>query len=157
MALISQDEIETRLVSDVSQLLENTIGITVPKDISSGRSRNSDVVIRGVGNNRVNIFIDGFRTGDAYQSGGYGKDLVDTELLKRVEILKGPSSALYGSDGLAGAVSYITKDTSDLADFGKNYLSINSCSISWNVTSKCSAAYRYVLLWQPYERVTGRG
>ena len=48
VAVISQDEIEARLVSDVSQLLENTIGITVPKDISSGRSRNSDVVIRGV-------------------------------------------------------------------------------------------------------------
>ena len=112
VAVISQDEIEARLVSDISQLLENTIGITVPKDISSGRSRNSDVVIRGVGNNRVNIFIDGFRTGDAYQSGGYGKDLVDTELLKRVEILKGPSSSLYGSDGLAGTIAYTTKDLS---------------------------------------------
>ena len=84
VALISLDEIESRMVSDVSQLLENTIGVTVPKDISSGRARNSDIVIRGVGNNRVNIFIDGFRTGDAYQSGGYGRDLVDTELLKRV-------------------------------------------------------------------------
>ena len=31
VALISQDEIETRMVSDVSQLLENTIGVTVPK------------------------------------------------------------------------------------------------------------------------------
>ena len=108
VALISQDEIETRMVSDVSQLLENTIGVTVPKRVTSGRLRNSDVVVRGVGNNRVNIFIDGFRTGDAYQSGGYGKDLVDTELLKRVEILKGPSSSLYGSDGLAGTIAYLS-------------------------------------------------
>ena len=136
VALISQDEIEARLVSDVSQLLENAIGITVPKDISSGRSRNSDVVIRGVGNNRVNIFIDGFRTGDAYQSGGYGKDLVDTELLKRVEILKGPSSSLYGSDGLAGTIAYTTKDASDIADESNPYLSATLSSQDVNGQEK---------------------
>ena len=136
VAVISQDEIEARLVSDVSQLLENTIGITVPKDISSGRSRNSDVVIRGVGNNRVNIFIDGFRTGDAYQSGGYGKDLVDTELLKRVEILKGPSSSLYGSDGLAGTIAYTTKDASDIADESNPYLSATLSSQDVNSQEK---------------------
>jgi hemoglobin/transferrin/lactoferrin receptor protein len=37
-------------------------------------------------------------------------DYVDLDTLKSVEILRGPSSALYGSDGLAGAVSFITKD-----------------------------------------------
>ena len=78
VSLISLEEIESRMVNDVAQLLENTVGVSVPRDISSGRIRNSDVTIRGVGNNRVNIFIDGFRSGDSYQSGGYGKDLVDT-------------------------------------------------------------------------------
>ena len=136
VAVVSQEEIEARLVTDVSQLLENTIGVTVPKDISSGRSRNSDVVIRGVGNNRVNIFIDGFRTGDAYQSGGYGRDLVDTELLKRVEILKGPSSSLYGSDGLAGTIAYTTKDASDLVDDSKSYLSATLSSQDVNSQEK---------------------
>lgn len=134
--VISLDDIESRMVSDLSQLLENTIGISVPMDISSGRSRNSDVTIRGVGNNRVNIFIDGFRTGDAYQSGGYGKDLVDTELIQRVEILKGPSSALYGSDGLAGTVSYTTKDASDLVDESNKYLSLTLANQEVNSQEK---------------------
>ena len=134
--VISIDDIESRMVSDLSQLLENTIGISVPMDISSGRSRNSDVTIRGVGNNRVNIFIDGFRTGDAYQSGGYGKDLVDTELIQRVEILKGPSSALYGSDGLAGTVSYTTKDASDLVDESNKYLSLTLANQEVNSQEK---------------------
>lgn len=138
VALISLDEIESRMVSDVSQLLENTIGVTVPKDISSGRARNSDIVIRGVGNNRVNIFIDGFRTGDAYQSGGYGRDLVDTELLKRVEILKGPSSSLYGSDGLAGTISYTTKDASDFVDDTNRYLSLTLSNQEVNSLKKAT-------------------
>ena len=138
VSLISLEEIESRMVNDVVQLLENTVGVSVPRDISSGRIRNSDVTIRGVGNNRVNIFIDGFRTGDAYQSGGYGKDLVDTELLKRVEILKGPSSSLYGSDGLAGTVSYTTKDASDLVDDSNRYLSATLSSQEVNNQSKAT-------------------
>ena len=144
VAVISQEDIETRLVSDVSQLLENTVGITVPRVISSGRSRNSEVVIRGVGNNRVNIFIDGFRTGDAYQSGGYGKDLVDTELLKRVEILKGPSSSLYGSDGLAGTIAYTTKDASDLVKGSNRYLSATLSSQDVNSQEKATVLGAFV-------------
>ena len=145
VALISQDEIETRMVSDVSQLLENTIGVTVPKRVTSGRLRNSHVVVRGVGNNRVNIFIDGFRTGDAYQSGGYGKDLVDTELLKRVEILKGPSSSLYGSDGLAGTIAYTTKDASDFVDDSNKYLSLTLSNQNVNSQQKVTVLGAFIL------------
>ena len=145
VALISQDEIETRMVSDLSQLLENTIGVTVPKRVTSGRFRNSDVVVRGVGNNRVNIFIDGFRTGDAYQSGGYGRDLVDTELLKRVEILKGPSSSLYGSDGLAGTIAYTTKDASDFIDDSNRYLSLTLSNQNVNSQQKVTVLGAVVL------------
>ena len=101
--------------------------------------------MRGVGNNRVNIFIDGFRTGDAYQSGGYGKDLVDTELLKRVEILKGPSSSLYGSDGLAGTIAYTTKDASDFVDDSNKYLSLTLSNQNVNSQQKVTVLGAFVL------------
>ena len=122
---ISQEEIEARSVNDLNQLMENTVGVNVPRAAggSTSRSYNEGVTIRGIGDSRVNILVDGVRVADAYLSGGFGKDLIDTELLKRVEILKGPSSALYGSDGLAGTVFYTTKDASDLASIGDAYLS----------------------------------
>ncbi|HKR23870.1 MAG TPA: TonB-dependent receptor, partial [Allosphingosinicella sp.] len=44
---------------------------------------------------------------------------VDLGLIRSVEILRGPSSALYGSDGLAGAVSFQTADPADLIDAGR--------------------------------------
>ena len=121
---ISLDDMETRMVSDLSDLLDKTIGVSVSRSNTSGRSYNEGITIRGLGGKRVNILIDGVRVADAYT--GYGRDVVEVDLLKRVEILKGPSSALYGSDGLAGAVSYITKDPSDLAELGENYFSINA-------------------------------
>ena len=157
VSLITQSDLEERVVNDLQEVFENTIGVTVPRSIRSGRTRNDGVTIRGIGDKRVNILIDGIRVGDAYQSGGFGKDVVDPILLKRVEVLKGPSSALYGSDGLAGTVSYTTKDPSDLASSSNPYFSIAMGSASANRLSKISALTAFV--WDGMEalvQVTSR-
>ncbi len=120
---ISLNDINDRQVSDLKDLLDNTVGVNSSRSIYLGRSYNDSISIRGMGGRRVNLLVDGIRSGELYQ--GYGKDLVDTELLKRVEILKGPSSALYGSDGLAGALLYITKDPSDFAGPDDFYHAVN--------------------------------
>ena len=119
VTLITQEDLEGRVVSDLGDVLENTVGVSVPRNAQYGRYYNEGISIRGLGGSRVNIFVDGVRVSDAYA--GYGRDVVDVDLLKRVEILKGPTSALYGSDGLAGAVTYTTKDASDYTDSGMHY------------------------------------
>ena len=121
VATISGEDIAGRMVNDLQSLLATTVGVSVKRRQAYGRVYNEGISIRGLGSKRVNILIDGVRVADAYT--GYGRDLVDMDLLKRVEILKGPSSALYGSDGLAGAVSYVTKDPDDLVTEGDTYLS----------------------------------
>lgn len=118
---ISSDNIDARMVNDLSDLLATSVGISVNRRQAYGRSYNDGIAIRGLGGKRVNILVDGVRVADAYT--GYGRDVVDMDLLKRVEILKGPSSALYGSDGLAGVVSYMTKDPSDLVQDGNFFAS----------------------------------
>ena len=119
VTLITKDDLEARVVSDLSDILDNTVGVSVPRNSQYGRYYNEGISIRGLGGSRVNIFVDGVRVSDAYA--GYGRDVVEVDLLKRVEILKGPTSALYGSDGLAGAVSYVTKDASDFTESGMHY------------------------------------
>ena len=115
---ISEAEIAARMVNDMQQLFATTPGVGVKRRSAYGRMYNEGISIRGLGGKRVNILIDGARVPDAYT--GYGRDVVEIDLLKRVEVLKGPSSALYGSDGLAGAVAYTTKDPSDYLD-GKQF------------------------------------
>ena len=88
--LISVKDIEMRLASDLSDLLDKTIGVSVPRSNSYGRAYDEGISIRGLGGKRVNILVDGIRVADAYT--GYGRDVVEIDLLKRVEILKGPSS-----------------------------------------------------------------
>ncbi len=56
--------------------------------------------------------------------GTYTRNFVDLDTVKRVEIVRGPASALYGSDALGGVVNYILKDPTDYLTEGRDtYLS----------------------------------
>ena len=55
---ISLENMETRMVSDLSDMLDKTIGVSVSKRNVSGRAYNDGISIRGLGGKRVNIHID---------------------------------------------------------------------------------------------------
>ena len=64
------------------------------------------------------VLIDGQRVMGCGQSGGMGEygvglNQLPVDMIERIEVVKGPSSALYGSDALAGVVNIITKDSPD--------------------------------------------
>ncbi|TZG29250.1 TonB-dependent hemoglobin/transferrin/lactoferrin family receptor [Sphingomonas montanisoli] len=131
VSVIDAQTIDDRFVNDVKDLVRYEPGVTVRRaparftaaGSSTGRDRDSGFNIRGLEGNRVLITIDGVRVPDGFsfgaQSVGRG-DYVDLDLIKSVEILRGPASALYGSDGVAGAVSFVTKDPIDFLKDGKS-------------------------------------
>jgi hemoglobin/transferrin/lactoferrin receptor protein len=82
----------------------------------TGADANAGFSIRGLGGNRVLMLVDGVRLPRSYINGStaFGRDSVDLGLVERVEIVHGPSSALYGSDGLAGLVNFITLSPADI-------------------------------------------
>lgn len=123
--VITSEQIEDRLVTDFKDLTKYEPGVSVRSaparfnaaGVGVGRDGNAGFNIRGLEGNRVLIQVDGIRVPDAFDfgaqfvgRGGYG----DLGLVKSVEIVRGPASALYGSDGLAGSVSFFTKDPSDV-------------------------------------------
>ncbi len=125
VTVIDAEKIEAELVTDIKDLVRFEPGVSVRNSPArfgaalgaTGRDGNSGFNIRGLEGNRVMIQTDGVRVPDGYSYGptanGRG-DYVDLDLLKSVEILRGPASALYGSDGVAGAVSFVTRDPDDL-------------------------------------------
>jgi hemoglobin/transferrin/lactoferrin receptor protein len=127
----SDEQIADELATDIRDLVRFEPGVSVQRQPArfgaalgtTGRAGNDSFNIRGIGGNRVLVQVDGVRVPDGFtfgaQASGRG-DYVDLGLVKSVEILRGPSSALYGSDGLAGAVSFITSDPSDFLEEGKN-------------------------------------
>ena len=132
VSVISSDEIEAGLVKDIKDLVRDEPGVSVrtaparftAAGASTGRDGNAGFNIRGLEGNRVLIVVDGVRVPDGFafgaQATGRG-DYVDLDLLKSVEIVRGPASALYGADGLAGSVSFITKDPSDILKDGQRF------------------------------------
>ena len=67
-------------------------------------------------NSRALVMVDGYRINDpVYDTGSIGSELVlDVDLIERVEIVRGPSSSVYGSNAFFGVVNVITKSAQDL-------------------------------------------
>jgi hemoglobin/transferrin/lactoferrin receptor protein len=132
VSVITAEDIEAMLATDIKDLIRFEPGISVPTSPTrfnaalsgAGRDGNSGFTIRGLGGDRVLMVTDGIRTPDGFAfgaqnvgRGGYN----DLDMIRSVEILRGPASALYGSDGVAGAVSFTTKDPEDFLIGGQNF------------------------------------
>ena len=119
--VIDRERMETLLVRDLKDLFRYEPGISVGS--SFGRFGLGDIRVRGLGGNRVRIQTDGIPVSDAFSIGSFSnanRNFVDLDTLKRVEVVRGPTSSLYGSDALGGVVSFITKDPSDYLEEGKD-------------------------------------
>lgn len=77
------------------------------------RAGNGSVNIRGIEGNRVLMLVDGVRLPDILGMTNTNRNLVDFDCIKRIEILRGSASSLYGSDALGGVVAYTTQDPED--------------------------------------------
>ncbi len=131
LTIIDDEQIADELATDIKDLVRYEPGVSVRRAPArfgaalgtTGRARNEDFIIRGIGGNRVLIQVDGIRSPQGFtfgaQEAGRG-GFTDVSLVKSVEILRGPASALYGSDGLAGAISFTTSDPADLVAAGEN-------------------------------------
>lgn len=120
VSVITDAEIDRRLVSSPRDLLRYGPGVSIGKDPS--RSGLTNCTIRGIGGNRVLVQVDGARLPDfPATSPTFNRDYVDLHTVSRVEIVRGPASSLDGSDAIGGVVAYITKDPADyLAEFGRD-------------------------------------
>ncbi len=79
--------------------------------------------IRGIDGNRILTQVDGVEVPGGFFNGPYAKtqrNYVDPEIIKRVEILRGPASVLYGSNAIGGVVSYFTLDAEDIIKPGQD-------------------------------------
>ncbi|ASP17147.1 TonB-dependent hemoglobin/transferrin/lactoferrin receptor family protein [Neisseria sp. oral taxon 020 str. F0370] len=97
-------------------------GVGVASD--NNRRGHAGFNIRGIGGNRILMMVDGVRVPEAYEGGGTngavsGRDMVEADTLRQVDIVKGPYSALYGSDALGGVVNMVTYSPRDFVDAEK--------------------------------------
>ena len=119
--VIERERMDELLVRDLKDLFRYEPGITVGSGF--GRFGLGDIRVRGLGGNRVRIQTDGIPVSDAFSIGSFSnanRDFVDLDTLKRVEVVRGATSSLYGSDALGGMVSFITREPADYLQEGKD-------------------------------------
>lgn len=102
--LISARQIEHSGARDLAELLEREGGIYVSRVAGRGTS----IEIQGLASDQVLILVDGRRM-IGRVNGAIDLSRLRLDSVERVEIVKGPSSALYGADALGGVVNIITR------------------------------------------------
>ena len=145
ITLIDAERINRELAQDIDDLVRYEPGIDVVDQGS--RFGLSDISIRGIGGNRVKIEVDGVSTSDAFSIGSFSnasRDFVDVDSLKQVEIIRGPASAVFGSDALGGVVSFVTKGPEDFLKSETGYLdlSVGVNSVDDSGIARTTAAMR---------------
>ena len=113
---IGSEALEQNQVQKLSDVFKDVPGVT----FSNGpRAVAEKPNIRGLGGDRILITVDGARQN--FNSGHKGRVFIETELLKAVDVLRGPGSAIYGSGAMAGVISMTTKDAADYLMPGEKF------------------------------------
>ncbi len=156
--VITADEIETYGFRTLGDLL----------DTVAGYYTTSDRVYRYVGirgfnrlgdyGSRLLVLVDGHRINDnIYQTGTVGPEFpIDVELIKRVEIVRGPSSSLYGSNAFFGVVNIVTRDARDVegVEVAAGLSSFDGYDGRFTVGTKASSPWQ-VLASASYRQAAG--
>ena len=117
MSVITARQIRQMGARTVSDVLEMIPGF----DITMNRNGARQIGVRGIledGSPKVKVLIDGHSVNEP-GSGGASFVFFDlvTENIKRIEIIRGPGSALYGQNAFLAVINVITKDTEDIDGF----------------------------------------
>lgn len=106
--VVDSKKLEQTQAKTLRDALKNAMGVTIFNDFQ-GRS---NVRIRGSESRHVLIMVDGKRLGGelSYNSANaWDVDRIRMEDVEKVEIIRGPAGALYGSDAMGGVINVITK------------------------------------------------
>lgn len=148
VTVLTARQIEEAGARDIKDVFRNEIDVTVraqparftAASSATGRAGNDSINVRGLEGNQVLLMVDGIRVPNTFTFGPFATgrgDYLEVDGIKTVEVLRGPASTQYGSDGLAGAVSLRTLDPSDLLKPGQTsggFLRVGYASVdkSWN-------------------------
>jgi hemoglobin/transferrin/lactoferrin receptor protein len=113
---------QSRNLRQALQDLPNTEVRSSPARLAVGASSNAfardgnmGIQIRGLGGNRVLMTVDGIRMPRSYvsRSAMFDREYLSLETFKRIELIRGPASAQYGGDGMAGVINFVSHEPSD--------------------------------------------
>ena len=117
MSVITARQIRQMGARTVSDILEMVPGL----DITMNRNGTREIGVRGIleeDSSKVKVLIDGHSINEPGSGGAtFNFDDLVVVNIKRIEIIRGPGSALYGQNAFLAVINIITKDTADIDGF----------------------------------------
>ena len=116
---IDQEEISLKQTPNIERVFRD-MPITIPGDgenVNNGTAGQATLDLRGLGPERSLLLIDGKRLAPFDINGQVTTDVIPINMLKRVDVVTGGASAVYGSDAMSGAVNFILRDDFEGAEF----------------------------------------
>ena len=143
VSIITSEEIESAAQSTLPELLARQSGVEFAASGSVGST--TSLFLRGTNGEHTLILIDGIRAGSA-TLGTTDLARIPLAQVERIEILRGPASALYGADAIGGVVQIFTRKGSGPAAFNGEvaYGTYNTKKVSAGVSGE-AGAWKYSL------------
>jgi len=110
--VVTQKFLKKIATTNVMEVIENVNG--VQKQINCGVCGTNDIHINGMEGPYTLVLINGMPIMSSLST-VYGLNGIPTSLIKQIEIIKGPSSTLYGTEAVAGVINILTKDPLDVS------------------------------------------
>jgi vitamin B12 transporter len=109
LTVIDRDDFDAEKPARLADVLRRVAGVHV--DHVGGRGGTGSLYLRGADPNYTLVLVDGVRVNDPTNARGGSFDFstFDVSSVERVEIARGPYSAVYGGDALAGVINIITR------------------------------------------------
>jgi hemoglobin/transferrin/lactoferrin receptor protein len=139
---ITQEDIERKGARSIKELFAEELDVDVRQNFRRGNSvaaskgSNESINIRGLEGNRLNLMVDGIRLPYSFSFGPNSAargDYLDVDGVQSVEVIRGASSAQYGSDGVAGTVlfrtltpEHVLKDKQQVTSVHASYFDVNT-------------------------------
>jgi vitamin B12 transporter len=105
VTVITRDQIERREARDVADVLREVPGLAVAR--TGGAGKTTTLFVRGGSSKQALVLWNGVEMNNPYFS-GYNFGQLSTAGVERVEVVRGPFSALYGSEAVSGVVNVLT-------------------------------------------------
>ncbi|QLR45271.1 TonB-dependent vitamin B12 receptor BtuB [Enterobacter sp. RHBSTW-00994] len=105
-SVVTREDIERWQAKSVVEVMSRLPGVDIAQ--SGGMGANASTFIRGTESRHVLVLIDGIPLNNAGISNAADLSQIPTSLIQRIEYIRGPRSALYGSDAIGGVINIIT-------------------------------------------------
>jgi len=108
VSIINRVDIDRIQPKSVAELLQTTAGIDIASN--GGPAQTTSIFVRGTNSTHTLFLVDGVRIDTVTGSGGATVSDIPTYQIERIEIVKGPRAAMYGSDAVGAVIQIFTRE-----------------------------------------------